>query len=341
MECAGMGSGAEEWSRQNKRTSSMAFPPRGFPPNTTAVKTLTGSAQALVGQAVAKVGQGNAFKNKWIKKDGDEFVSTTATVTDHTAETLRQVEKTRTVDDAKLLADLRKRQLVRTIKVITYQVSKGPKYAKEMPVEVTDLTADMLANEAWKSASFKAYNFKALGASQNAGALHPLNKVRKEFRDIFFNMGFIEMPTAKYVETGFWNFDALYVPQQHPARDLQDTFFISDPPKADVPRIDPIAERDLEVMEASTKRLYQTEKKHDIKPRDYKSYWEDIKKVHQDGAFGSIGYRYPWTADESLRLVLRTHTTAVSAYVLHRLAEDPRPGKAVTAARIFSQLRKN
>lgn len=35
------------------------------------------------------------------------------------------------------------------------------------------------------------------------------------------------MPTANYVESGFWNFDALFVPQQHPARDLQDTFYLS------------------------------------------------------------------------------------------------------------------
>lgn len=35
------------------------------------------------------------------------------------------------------------------------------------------------------------------------------------------------MPTSKYVESSFWNFDALFVPQQHPARDLQDTFYLS------------------------------------------------------------------------------------------------------------------
>ena len=37
------------------------------------------------------------------------------------------------------------------------------------------------------------------------------------------------MPTSQFVESGFWNFDSLFVPQQHPARDLQDTFYISDP----------------------------------------------------------------------------------------------------------------
>jgi phenylalanyl-tRNA synthetase alpha subunit len=35
------------------------------------------------------------------------------------------------------------------------------------------------------------------------------------------------MPTNNYVENSFWNFDALFQPQQHPARDAHDTFFIS------------------------------------------------------------------------------------------------------------------
>jgi phenylalanyl-tRNA synthetase alpha subunit len=40
-------------------------------------------------------------------------------------------------------------------------------------------------------------------------------------------MGFEEMPTNSYVENSFWNFDALFQPQQHPARDAHDTFFLT------------------------------------------------------------------------------------------------------------------
>lgn len=137
------------------------------------------------------------------------------------------------------------------------------------------------------------------------------------------------------METGFWNFDALFVPQQHPARDMQDTFFISDPPVGDRPRNDPEAEDAMEKMEASSRRLYATQEGRKTKPRDYEQYWNDIKRVHQDGAFGSVGYRYPWSADESLRLVLRTHTTAVSTWALHRLAEDPRPARYFSIDRVF------
>ena len=158
-----------------------------------------------------------------------------------------------------------------------------------------------------------------------------MNKVRHEFRQIFFEMGFTEMPTNKYVaaakfhsssslffsfvESGFWNFDALYVPQQHPARDTQDTFFISDPPRADKPHADP--------TDPSDKKL------------DYEKYWRNVHQVHETGKFGSIGYRYPWSEDESLRLVLRTHTTATSTYMLHKLAAGPRPARYFSIDRVF------
>lgn len=54
-------------------------------------------------------------------------------------------------------------------------------------------------------------------------------QLRTEFRKIFLEMGFTEMPTNNFVESAFWNFDALFQPQQHPARDIQDTFYIADP----------------------------------------------------------------------------------------------------------------
>jgi phenylalanyl-tRNA synthetase alpha subunit len=46
-------------------------------------------------------------------------------------------------------------------------------------------------------------------------------------------MGFSEMPTNNYVESSFWNFDSLFQPQQHPARDAHDTFFLTSPATSD------------------------------------------------------------------------------------------------------------
>ncbi|KAK5128659.1 hypothetical protein LTR08_003931 [Meristemomyces frigidus] len=293
----------------------------------------------VLATAAAKAGQGKAFKNKWVKKDGDALVPLTDAVTDTTRDDLQYVADHRAVRRADDLKELRKRTLVTTLKVIAYEARKGPKWALEIPVEVTDLTADMLADGSWEKATFKPYNFKALGEqSPGTGALHPLNKVREEFRKIFFNLGFTEMPTGRFVDTGFWNFDALFVPQQHPARDLQDTFYVSDPAEAGPPGPDPEADAALAAMEEEDRDEESSNQPLTAPPTrtlDYAQYYQNVRSVHQDGAFGSIGYRYPYTDAETRRLVLRTHTTAVSTYCLHRLAAHPRPCKYFSIDRVF------
>lgn len=253
-----------------------------------------------------KIAQGRAFKNGWIRKDGDKLlskVSGTDNIRDETAEQLRKIEKQGTLENKKELKDLKKRKLITAANVNTYSVEKGVEFSVEIKKLETDITAEMVQSGSWSKAAFKPYNFCSQGVFPHSGALHPLNKVREEFRQIFFSMGFTEMPSNQYVESGFWNFDTLFVPQQHPARDLQDTFYLKDPVKADPPKD--------------------------------KQYWENIKKVHQGGAFGSIGYRYPWRAEESLREVLRTHTTAVSSKMLKKLADDPKPTRLFSIDRVF------
>lgn len=57
------------------------------------------------------------------------------------------------------------------------------------------------------------------------GNLHPISKVQKQIEDIFLGMGF-EVADGPEVETEWHNFDALNIPPTHPARDMQDTFFV-------------------------------------------------------------------------------------------------------------------
>ncbi|KAI1188198.1 phenylalanyl-tRNA synthetase alpha chain [Nemania serpens] len=276
--------------------------------------TIADLEKAIGDKSVAKLGQGKAFKEKWISKGKDgKLVASVDSIKDATREQLKTIQATHSCSDAKVLAELRKRKLVRLQKDISFSIEKGPKFALEIVKEETDLTDEMLANGSWKTANFKPYNFNALGADQHTGALHPLMKVRQEFRQIFFELGFEEMATNRFVESGFWNFDALMVPQQHPARDMQDTFFISDPKEAEKPH---------------------AEDENDKK--DYDTYWDNVRAVHGNGRFGSIGYRYNWQREESLRLVLRTHTTAVSAAMLHKLASRKGPDGRPPPARYFS-----
>lgn len=67
-------------------------------------------------------------------------------------------------------------------------------------------------------------------------------------------------------------------------------------------------------------------------------YYERVKKVHQEGGFGSTGYRYPFSKEETSRLVLRTHTTSVSTAMLYEIANQPggfKPAKLFSIDRVF------
>jgi phenylalanyl-tRNA synthetase alpha chain len=180
-----------------------------------------------------------------------------------------------------------------------------------------DITMEMMMDGSWKTQKFKPYNFDALGQDPAAGRLHPLLKVRQQFREIFLEMGFEEMPTQRFVETSFWNFDSLFQPQAHPARDMQDTFFIKDP--------------------ATTLRI----------PKAYK---DKVKNTHERGdcqtggpqdpagtPIASLGYRNDWALAEAEKNLLRTHTTAISAQMLYKLAQMDKfePKKFFSIDRVF------
>lgn len=154
--------------------------------------------------------------------------------------------------------DYKKRKLLQEIVVKSFIISKGVDFARGLQKLEADLTADMLASGLWNTLQFKPYNLDALGTVPDAGHLHPLLKVRTEFRNIFLEMGFSEMPTNNFVESSFWNFDALFQPQQHPARDAHDTFFLTTPSKSN---------------------------------HFPNNYLERVKEVHSKGGYGSQGYK--------------------------------------------------
>ncbi|EFA80765.1 phenylalanyl-tRNA synthetase [Heterostelium album PN500] len=196
---------------------------------------------------------------------------------------------------------LRRAKLVEE-KTLSYcKISKGEKYNIRKK-ECSDLTADMLKTESWKDETFK-FNHLALGEIPSSGFRHPLSKVKAEFKQIFIEMGFEEMPTANFVENSFWNFDALFQPQQHPARDAHDTFFLKDPATS-----------------------------HDFTD----DYLAKVHKVHQEGDYNSLGWRYDWKLEEAEKNILRTHTTAVSSRMLYKLAQTGfKPKKYFSIDRVF------
>lgn len=67
-------------------------------------------------------------------------------------------------------------------------------------------------------------------------------------------------------------------------------------------------------------------------------YYERVRKVHETGGYGSIGYRAPFSDEESRKLLLRTHTTAVSTDMLYRIANQEggfKPCKLFSIDRVF------
>ena len=115
--------------------------------------------------------------------------------------------------------------------------------------------------------------------------IHPLKEVINETREIFVSLGFSEV-LGNLIQPSFWNFDALFTPQDHPARDMQDTFYIKDKTTAKF---------------ATATQINQVSRSH------------------------KNGWGYDWDILEAKKMVLRTHTTCVTIkYLAENKPEDAR-----------------
>ncbi|KAL3315964.1 hypothetical protein Ciccas_005391 [Cichlidogyrus casuarinus] len=262
----------------------------------------------------SKVGLSKALAAKWItleKTDTGPLVSRkVSSVEDEVQKALIKIHQMNLNDVPKnTVIDLKKRKLISEGKITWYLVSRGENFTTKIEKPELDLTQEMLANGTWSSKQFKEYNFHAKGVVPEGGHLHPLLRVRAEFARILTEMGFQEMPTNQFVENSFWNFDALFQPQQHPARDAHDTFFVADPARSNV-----VAHCPSEYIEA-------------------------VRSVHESGGYGSMGYQTSWSMEEAEKNILRTHTTAVSSRMLYKLAHsvkhEIKPVKYFSIDRVF------
>ncbi|KAI5660966.1 hypothetical protein M9H77_20289 [Catharanthus roseus] len=283
--------------------------------------------QKKLDPSLFKIGWQQAIKNKWIeviksrdsgksqdagklqgsgKKSQDSAKSQVSrkveNVEDRVKDLLIKIQNGEDVGSEDIDA-LKRRKLIVQQTWKGYSVKKGPKYAPKRKKAATDLTRENIQRGDWRELEFKEYNFSAKGQPVEGGHLHPLLKVRRQVQMIFLQMGFEEMPTNNFVESSFWNFDALFQPQQHPARDSHDTFFLKEP--------------------STTRTL----------PEDYV---QRVKQIHESGGYGSRGYGYEWKREEADKNLLRTHTTAVSSRMLYALAQQPfAPKKYYSIDRVF------
>ncbi|CAG9483974.1 unnamed protein product [Plasmodium vivax] len=204
-----------------------------------------------------------------------------------------------------LIKELKKRKLIEAKKISYIYIIRTNLFTKEIKKQITDLTYLLIKNEEYKKYQVKKYNFFSSGKKMNKGNIHLLIRQMRTFKDVFVSLGFEEMNTHNYVESSFWCFDALYIPQQHPSRDLQDTFFIKVPEMCQEEFTD-------------------------------QSYIENVKRVHSVGDYGSFGWNYQWELKSTKKNVLRTHTTANSCRALFQLAKEYQKTGSIIPKKFFS-----
>ena len=168
--------------------------------------------------------------------------------------------------------------------------------------EITQLTQELIISGKWRKVELQKYNVEAPVAKTWPGKKHPYMQFIEEVRGKLVNLGFKEM-VGTAVETSFFNFDALYTPQDHPAREASGIYFVKSP-----------REGSINVDEKII---------------------DNVKKTHENGwKTGSTGWRYDYSLREARRLILRGHGTCLSARTLVN-KELEIPGKYFSIVRCY------
>jgi len=206
------------------------------------------------------------------------------------------------------LEKLRKRNLASSRKVkkryveLTAQGWKAVEQGITVPREVSDLTPELITTQEWKTATFRKYNITAPVTPTWPGKKQPYRQFLDQLKAKLIALGFKEM-TGPTVELMFFNCDALFMPQDHPAREIHDLYFI----------------RSEQLGELG----------------EYERFSEPVARTHENGwKTGSSGWRYSYSRKEALKLILRSQGTALSARTL--VSKDLQiPGKYFSICRCF------
>ena len=149
---------------------------------------------------------------------------------------------------------------------------RRPYFVVEEVLKAKEISLTDSAKSLNLDASSGGIDVEAAVPATNVARTHPLKDTIDEIREIFVTLGFSEI-YGNMTQSSFWNFDALFTPQDHPARELQDTFYLDG---------------------ISAKKIATP---------------EQIKKVSESH---KKNWRYQWDINEARKMVLRTHTTCVT-----------------------------
>jgi len=196
-------------------------------------------------------------------------------------------------DQSKLVADLLKRGVLSKAEARTTSVAitEAGKEAATFSADVNlidKLTPEVIAARTWRGRQMRPIDVEAKAPRFAPGRRHPVRDFIREVRETYISMGFTEVQ-GRSVHPGFWNFDALFIPQDHPSREMQDTFYLEG---------------------LSDKKLTRT------------GVVANVAATHESGwKTGSKGWGYHWSIDEARRLVLRTHNTVLTVRALSESKE--------------------
>ena len=194
-----------------------------------------------------------------------------------------------------VLRTLERRGLVEVTEVVERRLSILPEGERllrlgvEAEEEISELTKEVIVTGRWRTGKLKRYDVLAPVPAVHPAKPHPQQMVIDEVRRILLEMGFVEIK-ARIVESEFWNFDALFQPQDHPARDIHDSLWTRNPERTALP----------------DERLVAR-----------------VARSHERGVAGSRGWGYRFNPEVSRRPVLCSQTTAATVRYLASRPEPP------------------
>lgn len=217
-----------------------------------------------------------------------------------------QPEQLHAVDSLKSRKDIIRVREVREVRIKLSELGREIMGLVDVKREniresIEQLTPTIIKSGTWRGKRFRRYDLKSGVPAIFGGKRHFVNQAIEYARKIWLEMGFKEM-IGSLTQTAFWNFDALFQPQDHPVREMQDTFYIKDA----------------------------------IGKLPNKSLVEEVKRAHEKGVNGSKGWQYLWNEKEARKVILRTHTTCLSAQTLYKLSKfKDKKGKFFAIGRNF------
>ena len=259
--------------------------------------------QEVAKLTIANIAIGWAKKNKWITiennivkitQDGEKAIKEKTKL----EKALEEIEKKGNAEDD-MIKILLSRNLIKEVKAeakpsfwqkILSIFHKKKKIEETKTKEISQLTPDLIKTGEWKNMPFRKYDVNAPAPKIYPGKKQPYVKFIEYIRETLIGLGFQEMK-GPLIETSFWNCDALFMPQDHPARSIHDVLILKNPKNGNLPDENLVAK---------------------------------VKATHEGGWItDSFGWGGIWNKEEASKLIMRSQGTAVSARTLFENKDNP------------------